>query len=197
MNSSYVVIWRMSITALVFLFIVINGSAAKGQAVATPEEGCPKLITSPVSTHATPVHDTLATLATPGAAAPECVTHEGSVIDRAGLINALPACALTVESVGSVEQPFLQPESGMVLQLSGGDLVQPAEIQVFEYGDAERATDDAAQIGPAGHPPTMMISWLATPHFYQAGRLIVLYVGDDQAVVDLLTTLLGAPFAGG
>jgi hypothetical protein len=56
---------------------------------------------------------------------------------------------------------------------------------------------DAAQIGPDGHPPTMMISWLATPHFYQAERLIVLYVGDDPMVVDLLTALLGPPFAGG
>lgn len=74
---------------------------------------------------------------------------------------------------------------------------QPAEIQVFEYGDSESAAADAAEIGPDGNPSTTMISWLATPHFYRSDHLIVLYVGDDQAVVDLLSTLLGPPFAGG
>jgi hypothetical protein len=119
------------------------------------------------------------------------------VIDRAGLIDALEACGFSVDTVDNVDQPFLQPESGTVLQLSGEGVAQPAELQVFEYRDAERAAADAAQIGPDGNPSTMMISWLATPHFYQAGQLIVLYVGDDQTVVDLLIGLLGPPFAGG
>jgi hypothetical protein len=130
-------------------------------------------------------------------AVPEGVGRSGLVSDRASLEDALAAAGLTVEPVDAVEQPFLQPESGIVLGLSGGDLRQPAQIQVFEYEDTESAADDAAQVGPDGNPSTMMISWMATPHFYQAGQLIVLYVGDDQVVVDLLTDLLGPPFAGG
>ena len=39
--------------------------------------------------------------------------------------------------------------------------------------------------------------WMATPHFFKSGKLIVLYLGDDVAVMTLLTGLLGPQFAGG
>jgi hypothetical protein len=42
-----------------------------------------------------------------------------------------------------------------------------------------------------------MMSWVATPHFYAPDRVIVLYVGDDQAVVDVLNEVLGQPVAEG
>jgi hypothetical protein len=41
-----------------------------------------------------------------------------------------------------------------------------------------------------------MMSWMATPHFYKTGRILVLYVGDDQKVIDVLTGALGPQFAG-
>ena len=43
---------------------------------------------------------------------------------------------------------------------------------------------------------TTMISWIAPPHFYQVGRLIVFYIGSDQPTLDLLTAVLGPQFAG-
>ena len=61
----------------------------------------------------------------------------------------------------------------------------------------QAAEADAAQIGPDGNPRTTMVTWIAPPHFFRADRLIVLYIGDDPTVVDLLTALLGPPFAGG
>jgi hypothetical protein len=39
--------------------------------------------------------------------------------------------------------------------------------------------------------------WVARPYFHKAGRLIVLYVGDDDAVAAVLEEVLGPPFAGG
>ncbi len=95
----------------------------------------------------------------------------------------------------SVEQPFLRAP-GTVPHLSGDGLTAPAEVQVFEYADAADADDDAAQIGPDGQPRTAMVEWLAPPHFYRAEQLIVVYVGDDPAGLDLLAGLLGSPFAG-
>ena len=41
-----------------------------------------------------------------------------------------------------------------------------------------------------------MVSWVAAPHFYQTGKLIVLYVGDDTAVHNVLENVLGSQFAG-
>jgi hypothetical protein len=37
---------------------------------------------------------------------------------------------------------------------------------------------------------------VATPHFYKAGRLIVLYVGDSTGVTNVLEAELGQQFAG-
>ncbi|HEV2107022.1 MAG TPA: hypothetical protein VGR16_02025 [Thermomicrobiales bacterium] len=40
------------------------------------------------------------------------------------------------------------------------------------------------------------MEWVAPPHFFRQGAVIVLYVGEDPAVLDLLEELLGAQFAG-
>jgi hypothetical protein len=111
-------------------------------------------------------------------------------------METLEACGVRIESPRSVEQPFLQPESGTGLRLTGGSLTEPVDIQVYEYRDAKDATTQAAQIGPDGHPTTMMIHWIEPPHFFLSERIIVLYIGEDQATLDLLTTLLGPQFAG-
>lgn len=160
--------------------------------MATPEPGCPKPGGTPISQHATPAPESRAT---PQGGTPVSGSG-GSVVDAESLVNALEACGVSVEATESVEQPFLQPESEMAYQISGGNLAQPADVQVFEYRDSASATADAAQIGPDGNPTTMQILWIAPPHFFQAERLIVLYLGEDPAAVDLLTALLGPPFAG-
>jgi hypothetical protein len=41
-----------------------------------------------------------------------------------------------------------------------------------------------------------MVGWLAAPHFYKEGRTLALYVGDDQAILELLEGALGSQFAG-
>ena len=41
-----------------------------------------------------------------------------------------------------------------------------------------------------------MVNWVATPHFYKTGKLIVLYVGDNMTVISTLETVLGPQFAG-
>ncbi len=42
----------------------------------------------------------------------------------------------------------------------------------------------------------MMIEWVGPPHFYRAGRIVALYVGDDAQVIQALTDTLGAQVAG-
>ncbi len=42
-----------------------------------------------------------------------------------------------------------------------------------------------------------MILWVAPTHFYKAGKLIVLYVGCDSDVIDVLQETMGPQFAGG
>jgi hypothetical protein len=42
-----------------------------------------------------------------------------------------------------------------------------------------------------------MVEWVAPPHFYSGGKLLVLYVGDKQRTLEALDLLLGPQFAGG
>jgi hypothetical protein len=185
--------WRAGIALLLCIVMASGVSTAVGHSVATPESVCPGLSGTPVAGLGTPAPDTLAT---PSAGTPETGGHGSAIVDVASFTDALEACGVSIESPRSVEQPFLQPESGTGLRLTGGSLSQPVDIQVYEYRDAEQAAADAAQIGPDGHPTTMMIHWIEPPHFFRSERIIVLYIGEDQAIIDLLTTLLGPPFAG-
>ncbi len=113
----------------------------------------------------------------------------GSVSDYASLLASLKAAGLTVADAGMVEQPFFGVE-GKIVKVNGQD------IQVFEYPDAATAASDAAQVAPdGGSVGTSMVTWMAPPHFYRSGRLIVLYVGCDATVLSALTAL-GPQFAG-
>jgi hypothetical protein len=81
--------------------------------------------------------------------------------------------------------------AGQIIGVNGED------VQVFEYADSAAADADAALITPdAGSIGMNMMTWMATPHAYRAGKLIVLYVGDNPAITTLLESLLGAQFAG-
>ncbi len=111
------------------------------------------------------------------------------VTDMTSLIAALQERGLTVEEAGTVSQPFFDVE-GTTLR------VEDADVQVFAFANEEAAQTAMATIGPDGNPSTMMITWVAPPHFYQARRLIVLYVGDDAAMTHALIEALGAQVAG-
>ncbi len=107
------------------------------------------------------------------------------------LISSLKAAGADVETLDEVHQPFF-PVTGKVIRLNGG------EVQVFEYGNVDESREAASSVSPNGSSiGTTMVSWLATPHFYMAGNVIALYVGEDQAVIDLLEAVLGPQFAGG
>ncbi len=95
-----------------------------------------------------------------------------------------------MEPGDTIEQAFFSV-TGQIIKVNGAD------VQVFEYGSAEAMEADASQVAPdGGAVGTSMVTWMATPHFFKAGRVLVLYVGDDAAVLDLLEPVLGEQFAG-
>jgi hypothetical protein len=131
------------------------------------------------------------------ACGPAAQSHGGPVQDQVSLIDALRGKNLTVDISGTVSQPFLSPQSGTTVRLSGGDLAAPADLQLFEYGSASAASGDARQISPDGSgTATTRISWIAPPHFFLKGRVLVLYVGNDPAVLKVLKSVLGSQVAG-
>lgn len=124
-------------------------------------------------------------------------SHGGPVNDQVTLIDALRGKSVAIDITGTVSQPFLSPQSGTTVRLSGGPVTSGADLQLFEYGSASAASEDAKRISPDGSgTATTKISWVALPHFFLKGRVMVLYVGSDSAVLSLLQSLLGPQFAG-
>lgn len=71
-------------------------------------------------------------------------------------------------------------------------------MQVFEYTSKVDAKAEADLVTPDGSSVgTSIMTWIATPHFYNSGMLIVLYVGDQSDTIDDLEAVLGSEFAGG
>lgn len=121
-------------------------------------------------------------------------SHGGPVRDHVSLVDNLRSRGLTVTPLDSVSQPFLHGD-GTVLGI-GGAGIAPTQLQSFEYESAQAAAADAATFGPEGSPRGVHVDWLAPPHLYLKGRVLVIYVGSDPAVTGLLTDLLGPQFSG-
>ena len=123
-------------------------------------------------------------------ATPHPTSQHPAVQDQASLISALQAAGATVETGDSITQEFFTPE-GHAVKVNGAD------VQVFEYESADAMAEEASQVTPdGGSIGTSMVTWIDTPHFYKAGRIIVLYLGNDQTILGLLKEVMGLQFAG-
>jgi len=126
-------------------------------------------------------------------------------MDYAGLVNDLNKSPATVEPKGDTT-PFSQSRpifsgTAKLIEINGENLI------VWEYGDEATAATEAKFVLPDGFdikkPPNAEdegiaahIDWIAPPHWYKSGRIIVLYVGKNQETIDLLENLLGRQFTG-
>ncbi len=109
----------------------------------------------------------------------------------AALAQRLRDAGAEVEAGGAVDQPFFAVP-GQLLTVNG------AGVQVFAYPSVAMAEADAAKVSPWGDTiGTTSVLWASPPHFFRDAELLALYVGDDDAVVELLAGVLGPQFAGG
>lgn len=70
-------------------------------------------------------------------------------------------------------------------------------IAVFEYGNDEAAEADQAKIGGDGQSVGgNAVSWVGPVHFFRHGRVIVVYVGSDENLLEKLRVDAGDQFAG-
>lgn len=123
---------------------------------------------------------------------------ETSLTDHTSLIRALKSAGLAVRLDGRPGLPVsLLDVPGQAIRVDG------KRASIFEY-PTERALERVrSSIRPRGDQlPTAdgdlaIINWGDAPHFYGSGKLLVLYFGDEQRVLDQLDLLLGPAFAGG
>jgi len=118
------------------------------------------------------------------------VSHGGPVSDYVSLIDSLQAAGATVDPAGDVTQPFFSVK-GQVIKVNGED------VQVFEYSDEAAAEAEVMLVSPDGSSiGTSMVSWISPPHFYKAGKIIALYVGENSEAINFLEKVIGSQFAG-
>lgn len=109
----------------------------------------------------------------------------------AALAQRLRDAGAEVEDGGAVAQPFFAVP-GQLLTVNG------AGVQVYAYPSVAMAEADAAKVSPRGDTiGTTSVLWVSPPHFFRDAELLALYIGGDDAVVELLASVLGPRFAGG
>ena len=120
------------------------------------------------------------------------VTSHIGTVDQ--LVGSLRAQGKSV-SVGDETSP---QRNGYFSVPSRDVLIGGARLKAFEYDTAGKADADAALISAEGQPnPRAAIGWIAAPHFYKQGQLIVLYVGCATDIVAALESLVGPAIAKG
>ncbi len=127
---------------------------------------------------------------------PPPVTDFQSFMDNLLLSSARIKALRDAAFQGDMQQSFFSGRSKRIE-------LNSENVSLLEYEDETVAATEAAFISADGYGFTsadgtrqVQISWIAPPHFYRAGSIIVLYVGENRQTLDLLETLLGPPFAG-
>lgn len=117
-------------------------------------------------------------------------SNDAQIDGYAELVDALRSAGAVVEPADEVMQPFFFVP-GQVIEVNG------AQVQVFEYADEAARQAESDTIAPDGSSVgTSMVTWIDQPHFWATGRLIVLYLGTNANILDLLDDTLGESITG-
>jgi hypothetical protein len=120
-------------------------------------------------------------------------------MDYTTLITALRNAGANPIRTGNVSQPFMSVE-GRLIKVSG------EQLQVFEYANSTDANSAASHISHDGSTFTTssnggsgssaVVDWVMPPHLYKKDKIVVIYVGTNGKIMQLLTNVLGKQFAG-
>lgn len=121
------------------------------------------------------------------------------VTDYSTLLRYLRDSGASIEEKGEIDEQFFDIVGRKVA-------VNAINIEVYEYENAEAMELEASCVSPDGFGITKElgdgkksikgVGWIAPPHFYKAGRIIVFYCGDNDSIISLLENALGEQFAG-
>ena len=116
-----------------------------------------------------------------------------AILDYSALLTDLRGIAESVEESMQISQPFFSVR-GKIVQVEGED------VQIFEYETREAMDAEAKYVSPDGTTFVMKdhisyVDWIAPPHFYKSGRIIVIYIGSNEKIIGMLENVVGAQFA--
>jgi len=118
------------------------------------------------------------------------------VTDYSTLLRYLRDSGAPIEEKGEIHEPFFDVEGRRVT-------VNGNTIEIFEYANAEAMESEASYVSPDGfgfniskENRIINVGWIDPPHFYKAGRIIAIYIGEDASIISVLENALGKQFAG-
>jgi hypothetical protein len=121
------------------------------------------------------------------------------VTNYSTLLCYLRDSGASIAEEGEIQEPFFDVAGRRVT-------VDESTIEVYEYASAEAMESEASCVSSDGFSirkekegdiwEVCCVDWIAPPHFYKAGRIIVIYVGDNNSIINLLKNALGKQFAG-
>ena len=111
-----------------------------------------------------------------------------AVGEVAQFVDALRAEGATVNSAGEITQPGF-PVTGQMLTVNGAD------VELFEFQDEATRQQFSDEISQAGYTGISITGFVDQATFWAKGRLIVLYIGQDQTLILSITQVLGDPIA--
>jgi len=116
----------------------------------------------------------------PAALAVSARVPTGGVKDTTWFMKQLQTRGATVTLLKTYDQTRLFPAPLRLFQ------VNHAQVSVYEYANERAAQTEAAKISPGGDRiGTAIVDWWMAPHFYQVGKLIVLYAGSERPLSGL------------
>jgi hypothetical protein len=124
---------------------------------------------------------------------------QATALSYSSVLGAMRERGVTIQEQGTGTSPFLRGTDHRVT-------INGEPVDVYEYATTVEAALDAGRIsadgstfssgfGPIGGSAAI-VEFVAPPHWFRQGRVIVLYVGRDTDVLALLKDVLGAQFAG-
>jgi hypothetical protein len=98
---------------------------------------------------------------------------------------------VNVATAQNSSTPIFPSATAYTLSVNGQD------IQAYEYADEDAAEQDEADISPDGSTVGgSSIAWVGSPHFYRMDNVILVYLGNNPAIIEALEDVAGPPFAG-
>jgi len=116
--------------------------------------------------------------------------------EYSALLSAFRSAKLTVYDGGA-------PAREQFLAVAGKKIfVEGQALEVYQYASAAAATHDSQNIDKDAclihmiGGGTKMVNWEQPPHLYLKDRLLVIYVGSNYDIINVLVARLGPQFAG-
>jgi hypothetical protein len=151
--------------------------------------GCARL--SALSGRAT---ESAVTTARPGLPVPTgmmpTLAHHPELVDDPDLLQflaGLEAHGIMPRSVDDSQNPILLPAPGL------GYVLDQGHLHVHVYPTLADAHQRAQQV--PGELAQSIADWIDTPHFFECGRLLAIYFGDDAGTLAALGEICAPPEA--